>query len=500
MTTLCFALQDSSERGLQEQLREGLLEAIRVGSLPTDAPLPSCRKLSRRLGISRNTVAIVYEKLVDDGFLVSRPRSGYYLHADYRKEGSPLVDKAVDRAAPAWQNIGARTTDPAPSWRSRLARHPSKYQGVLKPSNWTDYPYPFIYGQPGTDDFPIAAWREISRRRLEGKRDRDWLRDRIDQDDALLIEQIRKRLLPRRGILAQPDEILVTLGSQNALFLLAQLLFKAGTRVGLENPGYREAVNVFQFFGGSLVPHNVDSQGIELTRASTQCDYLYVMPSHQVPTGITMSRGRRDALMAQAVAHDQVIIEDDYDAELHNDHEALPALKASRAGTRVIYLGSFSKVLSPGLRMGYLVADAELIEELRALRRLMYRHPPANLQHQMAQLIAQGYYETYLRSHVEDTDRRRETLLAAINTYLPQSRCHSADRASAFWLEMPAGTDTQQLAWMAAQRGVLIEPGFQHFQDTAPPRHFFRLGFNAIERGHIVPGIERLASVMHSAD
>jgi len=495
MTTLSLALNDRCEGGLQERLREGLLEAIRVGSLPADSALPSCRKLSEQLGISRNTVAIVYEKLVDDGYLISRPRSGYFLHSDYHQSDS-VPAQSVSELALKQTAISAQSHNDAPSWSKRLARHPGQFQGILKPSNWTDYPYPFIYGQPGTDDFPLNAWRDITRRRLAGDRDRNWLRDRIDQDDPLLVEQVRKRLLPRRGILARPDEVLITLGSQNALYLLAQLLIGEGTRVGLEDPGYREAVNVFRFFGSTLERHQVDDQGIQLNDRSAECDYFYVMPSHQVPTGVPMSRDRRDALLAQVVRDDQIIIEDDYDAELHNDSQALPALKASQAGNRVIYLGSFSKVLSPGLRMGYIVADSELIDELRALRRLMYRHPPANLQHQMAQFIAQGYYETHLRSHVQNTDARRDTLRAAIERLLPQAHCNSSARASAFWLELPSATDTQQLAWRAAQQGVLIEPGFQHFNDPVPPRHFMRLGFNAIERQKILPGIEQLASVM----
>lgn len=491
MTTLSLSLYGRAEGGLQEQLRQGLLEAIRVGSLPTDAPLPSCRKLSEQLGISRNTVAIVYEKLVDDGYLVSRPRSGYFLHADYHNDRLSEAPAALKQA----KNEDPRGPS-APSWGERLARHPGQFEGILKPSNWTDYPYPFIYGQPGTESFPLNAWRDITRRRLAGGRDRDWLRDRIDQDDPLLIEQVRKRLLPRRGILARPDEILITLGSQNALYLLAQLLIGDGTRIGLEDPGYREAVNVFRFFGSQLVHHEVDDQGIRLNAQSAQCDYFYVMPSHQVPTGIPMSQARRDALLAQVTANDQIILEDDYDAELHNDSQALPALKASRAGNRVVYLGSFSKVLSPGLRLGYIVADSELIDELRALRRLMYRHPPANVQHQMAQFIAQGHYESHLRSHVQDTDARRDALRDAIDRHLPQARCLSSSRASALWLQLPAEVDTQQLAWRAAQQGVLVEPGFQHFSAAVPPRHFMRLGFNAIEGELIVPGIEQLASVM----
>ena len=186
------------------------------------------------------------------------------------------------------------------------------------------------------------------------------------------------------------------------------------------------------------------------------------------------------------------MIEDDYDAEIHGDQFALPALKASAQSARIIYMGSLSKALSPGLRMGYIVADAELIDELRALRRLMYRHPPAALQHQLAQFIAQGYYERYLKQHTQEIDQRRDAMRLAIDQALPGCQCISSPRSSAFWMQAEPGIDTQRLAWHAAQRGVLIEPGFQHFFDTAPPRHFFRLGFGAIARERIAPGIETL--------
>ncbi|HDZ47371.1 hypothetical protein LCGC14_0056650 [marine sediment metagenome] len=492
MATLCLDVDPNAAACLQEQLRATLLEAIHLGSLPTDDALPSCRKLSQQLGISRNTVAIVYEKLVEDGYLISRPRSGYYLHPDYNDPQLALnssLDTLTERS---------NDTLTAPNWHKRIVQRPTNYQGILKPGNWTEYAYPFIYGQLDTRLFPLAQWRDVSRRLLSSQRDKPWLRDRIDQDDPLLIEQLRKRILPRRGIFARPEEILITMGTQNALYLIAQLLCHRGTRVALESPGYREAMNVFSHRGANVQYQAVDAEGMRLENTE-QCDYLYVMPSHQVPTGVTMSRARRDALLAQLPHRDQIVIEDDYDAEIHGDQFALPALKASAQSARIIYMGSLSKALSPGLRMGYVVADPELIDELRALRRMMYRHPPAALQHQLAQFISQGYYERYLKLHVEEIDRRRDAMRLAINQALPSCRSHSSTRSSAFWMEADASIDTQRLAWHAAQRGVLIEPGFQHFFEAAPPRRFFRLGFGAIAMERINPGIQRLGLAYDNA-
>ncbi|MDN3560633.1 PLP-dependent aminotransferase family protein [Vreelandella neptunia] len=492
MTSLCLEVDPNAGPCLQEQLRKTLLEAIRMGSLPSEDALPSCRKLSQQLGISRNTVAIVYEKLVEDGYLISRPRSGYYLHPDYNDPQSTLNSSLT---ALTEHNNGAIS---APNWHKRITQRPTNYQGILKPGNWSEYAYPFIYGQLDTRLFPLAQWRDVSRRLLSSQRDKPWLRDRVDQDDPLLIEQLRKRILPRRGIFARSEEILITMGTQNALYLIAQLLCHQGTCVALESPGYREAMNVFAQRGASLQYQTVDMEGMCL-EGSQQCDYLYVMPSHQVPTGVTMSRERREALLAQLHQRDQIVIEDDYDAEIHGDQFALPALKASAQSARIIYMGSLSKALSPGLRMGYVVADAEVIDELRALRRMMYRHPPAALQHQLAQFISQGYYERYLKLHVEEIDRRRDAMRIAIDQALPGCLSHSSNRSSAFWMEADASIDTQRLAWHAAQRGVLIEPGFQHFFDAAPPRRFFRLGFGAIKRERIDPGIQRLGLAYDNA-
>ncbi|WP_025733480.1 PLP-dependent aminotransferase family protein [Carnimonas nigrificans] len=477
-----FHLDFDVQRGLQEQLREALLDAIHTGTIPAEEALPSCRKLSIQLGISRNTVALVYEGLVEDGYLISRPRSGYYLHDAYHDND----------AFPSSLESTKETPD-APLWGRRFTHRPSHLQGVLRPSNWMHYEFPFIYGQLDTRLFPLEQWREASRRLLGSQRERHWLSDRYDQDDPMLIEQLRTRVLPKRGIHVRSDEILITLGSQNALFLIAQLLFDNRTRVAVENPGYREATNVFLRQGARLSYQPLDSEGMCLDGAAANCDYLYVTPSHQGPTGVTMSRARREALIEQVLRRDQIVLEDDYDAEVNFDRHAQPALKASRAGSRVIYMSSLSKPLSPGLRLGYLVADAELIDELRALRRLMYRHPPSGLQQQLAQFLSQGHYDRYLRLFSDEMRHRWEAMNSSIERHLPMCRRVGDAHASVFWLQAPHEVDTQRLAWQAAQHRVLIEPGFQHFFDQVPPRNFMRLGFGAIEAERIDPGIKRLA-------
>ena len=469
------------QRGLQEQVRESLVNAILGGIFAVDTPLPSCRQLAQQLQVSRNTTALVFESLVNEGYLVSRPRSGYYLHPDYH---APRLSAAAP--APA-------SGDAAPSWGKRLNITPSQQESILKPAGWMHYRYPFIYGQPDTRQFPLASWRSAANWLHGGMRDPAWVVDHIDQDVPMLIEQIRTRVLPKRGIVAAPDEILITLGSQNALYLLTRLLMSRQTRVGVENPGFREAINTFLLSDCDIVPHPVDGEGIVLNDAP--CDYYYVTPGHQVPTGITMSKARRSQLLAHAAQHDAVIIEDDYDSESNFQANPLPALKASDRSGRVIYVSSLSKALSPGLRLGFMVADPDLIDEARALRRLVYRHPPTNIQYQMAHFLAQGHYETHLRRYRDDSARRWDRLHTALSTLLPECQpLPGSEHANAFWLRTPASISTQQLTWRAAHTGVLIEPGARHFLDATPPDNFFRMGFHAINPDAIAPGVDMLRS------
>jgi GntR family transcriptional regulator/MocR family aminotransferase len=482
----CLRIDFSADRGLQEQLREALVSSILAGRFIPDEMLPSCRSLSEQLGISRNTVSLVYESLRDEGYLVSRPRSGYFVDPQYAQE------ECTGEAPIA---LGTQDSAAAPDWGARFRLHPSELVAITKPAQWMNYRYPFIYGQPDVTQFPMEQWREAARRVTGGARDHHWLHDLVDQDSPMLIEQLRSRVLPKRGILARSDEILVTLGTQNALSLIAQLLVSRGVRVGVENPGFREAINTFTLQQAEIVPHPVDEEGLVLTPASAACDYFYVTPSHQAPTGVSMSNARRQELLQHAIIHNQIIIEDDFDSETNIEAYPRPALKASDPGGRVIYVSSLSKALAPGLRLGFLVAPAEVIDELRALRRLMYRHPPANIQYQMAHFLAQGHYDSFLRRCRDHSAYRWSLLREALERELPVCRCNDS-RATAFWVEAPAGVDTQRLAWRAAHSSVLIEPGVNHFLDATAPRHFFRLGFSAIEADAIRPGIRLLAEAL----
>ncbi len=216
---------------------------------------------------------------------------------------------------------------------------------------------------------------------------RNWAADMVDRDDPLLIEQIQARLLPRRGIFANPDEIIVTLGAQNALYMLATLLMGKGTKVAMEDPGYPDARSIFRLAGADIFPTPVDSQGIVTASIPSDAGFVFVTPSHHCPTMVPLSAERRQDLLARASRNNQIVIEDGYDSQLL-DEAPQQALKSLDRSGRVIYVGSMSKTLAPGLRLGYIVASADLVAELRALRRFMLRHPPANNQRAVALFLS----------------------------------------------------------------------------------------------------------------
>ncbi|MEP2616963.1 MAG: PLP-dependent aminotransferase family protein, partial [Marinomonas sp.] len=334
-----FHIEFDSGRTLQEQIREYLVNLILSGKLSSNDPLPSSRNLSQMLGVSRNTIILIYESLVDSGYIESRSRRGYFVSDNFLKpevlESQNLEDSVF-----------------LPDWSSRFIRQSSNKRNIVKPSNWQDFEYPFIYGQIQKDVFPIDLWRDSVRKSMSGHWNKYWINDMVDSDDPMLIDQIRTRILPRRGIYAEPQEILFTLGTQNSLYLLANLLCNNRSNVTIEDPGFRDAVNIFSLFDSNIHYQPVDSSGILVDDNLKKSDYLYITPSSQVPTGAELIEERRHALLKMADENDFIIIEDDYDSEISTRKNPLPSLKALDKSNRVIYIGSMSKSISPGLRMG----------------------------------------------------------------------------------------------------------------------------------------------------
>jgi GntR family transcriptional regulator/MocR family aminotransferase len=474
-----FRISADSGQTLQAQIRQAIVAAILDRQIAPSLPLPSCRVLADKLGVARGTVVLAFQQLVDQGFLIAKERRGHFVNPEFLTgldAESHKPEQKADRI-----DWGAR--------RQIASNEPpeSLYQG-----NWIKAPYPFVYGQFDPALFPTAEWRECNRMALAVLEIRNWAGDVVDRDDPLLIEQIQARLLPRRGIFANPDEIIVTLGAQHALYMLATLLMGRHTKVAMEEPGYPDARGIFRLSGAEVAPVPVDRDGIDPDAIPRDADFVFATPNHHCPTMVPLAEERRRRLLEDAEKRDRIIIEDGYDSQLVDDSPQQALKSVDRSG-RVIYVGSMSKTLAPGLRIGYIVADSGLIAELRALRRYMLRHPPANNQRAVALFLSLGHHEALVRRLSAAFSERRVKLAESIGAWLPEWQPAVAPGGTSLWLKGPPGTDVRNLARDAAERGVLIEPGGRFFDQPEKQSRFMRLGISSIALNHIEPGIRELA-------
>ncbi|MEI8266095.1 MAG: PLP-dependent aminotransferase family protein [Betaproteobacteria bacterium] len=478
-----FALPEHPSLPLQGRLRLAVVQSILEGRLPPGAPLPSSRELARLLGISRNTVTAAYEQLVEESFLLARPRSGIFV-AD---GAQPARAQPAPTPSPRREAQGH-----APDWAERIRRSLARQPTLSKPEHWRQYPYPFVYGHYDPELFPTEDFRECCSRTLARAQLRHWTPDFETDDVPDLIEQIRLRLLPKRGVFALREEILVTVGAQHAYHLLAEGLFDGSTRVGLEEPGHPHARNTFSLRKPVFLPAPVDEDGVRPERLPP-LDYLFVTPSHQSPTTATLSLERRTELLARAERDDFVLIEDDYEAENLFAGAPMPALKSMDRSERVIYVGSLSKSLSPALRLAYIVAPRALIAELRLLRHAMVRHPSTMLQQAYALFLSLGHHESHARRVNAALQERLTVLSQALREFMPDFDFRLPQGGASVWVTAPAWADAAELAQTARRQGVLIEPGEVFFMASPYPCRQFRLRLSSITAGQITAGIRALS-------
>ncbi len=480
-----FRRFDKGSSTLQGQLRDMLVHCMMEGFLQPGQALPSSRVLAHDLKLSRSTVTLALDALADKGLIEGRSRSGLYVSEKIKN----TFLGAKQRSQAAFGVAGI-------NWQARLRMQPSSQSNIDKPANWQGYPHPFIYGQFDASLFPRADWRECVIESLELRALRQWAPDHISRDDETLVGQIHSRLLPARGIWAERNEILVTTGTQQAMFLLCQLLVGAQTTVGIENPGYPDARNNFLLRTRHLKYLRVDSQGLMITPAMQGCEYIYVTPSHQCPTTVTMPLARRQQLLELARERGVVLFEDDHESELNFSGNPTPALKSLDTHANVIYLGSMSKTLAHGLRLGYVVAPAELIKELRALRRLATRHVATNNQYVAAQFISHGFQEAYVRRLNLAYRDRASALRRALEQFAPQLEIEPSQGGSALWVKGPPELDCHSFTASLLEQGVIIEPGDVFFAGARRPKRFFRIGYSSIALDAIEPGIKILGEVL----
>ncbi len=474
VTQTRFVLPEDSSLGLRDQICELVSAAINSQVLSPDKRLPSCREMADQLGVSRNTVFAAYSRLIDLGLVVARDRSGYYVN--------PLVELDAVSAS----NDSTVVAAPSPVQFESLGLVP-----VDNPLNWTSYPYPFIYNQIDPDLFPVDGWRECTRLALSTTQMPAWRDDSVESDSMQLTQQLRQRLLSSRGIYADEDEILITLGAQNALFIIGATFAHKNKPIAIEDPGFPGARNAFNLTGNRIIGVPTDEDGLVIDAIPTGCQLVFTTPSHQFPTMVTMSQERREKLLHLAEVNDYLVIEDDYEAEMNYFNSRSRSLRSQDKNNRVVYIGSLSKTVSPGIRLGFMVAHRDIIRQARIVRGVMMRHPPTIVQEVVALFFRLGYYDSHIRNIERRYKKRWHVMNDSITTHLGMLHRTSTRGGTSFWLTGPPGFNATELSERLRARGVLIDIG-EKFCLNGDKRSF-RLGFAFVALKKLDEGIRLIA-------
>jgi GntR family transcriptional regulator/MocR family aminotransferase len=366
-----LSLDRNADCSMQTQLTSQLKRVMQSGELQPGERVPSTRNLANSLMISRNTVVAAYEVLVGEGYLVNAPRSGF----------------CVNRATQAFRAV------PAPSRTIPEPRLASRFEPRLPM-----VPVPFRPTQPDVNLFPLKIWNRHRNRVLKRGASLLHYQSRFSTGLDELRNQVANYLRDSRGVRCEWREVAIANGSQHALFLLAHLLLKPGDRVYMEDPGYSGARKAWQNAGAAIVPAPIDTEGITLpVSGKLNAKVVYVTPSHQFPLGICMSLARRLSLLQAARDADAWIVEDDYDAEFRYTSQPQPSLQGLDDRRSVIYIGSFSKTLFPGLRIGYVVLPPSLVEPFTALKSIADDYNPLIDQATLAEFLESGAFYAHLR-------------------------------------------------------------------------------------------------------
>jgi GntR family transcriptional regulator / MocR family aminotransferase len=482
--TLNIAIIRDGPLSLQEQIRRKIIDDIALGILLAGQRLPSSRKLSQTLKVSRITVVMAYERLIADGHLISRDRSGLFVR-----------EKTGGRDLGAVQITGPGQRADHALWRVRLAPSNMPKLSSALPPDWDQYPYPLIDGPFDRSLFPVTEWREASRKALSVPEINVWTRHGGDSDDPMLIDELRRKVLPLKGISAQSDEILITTGAQQAISLICDLLVHDGMTVALENPCHPELRLLLQKKRVHTEYFNIDEQGMVLDEKRLErADMIFVSPGRQRPSGATLSEERRQTLLEIAEKTDKILVEDDCQWETSQALPNPPALRGTSGGQNVIYTATLAQPLAPAIRLGVLVGPAPLIRAARALRRITARHPAMSIQRTFAHMLAMGHYSAVLRRVEETFAARMVALREALNFYLPNKISILPTRfGTSAWITGPKTLDAGQLGKRAEARGVLIEP-VQGYYAKSVPQNIFRLGVTGIPLSRIREAVSEFAA------
>ena len=491
---LALALERDGPEPLHRQLYGQLRELILTGRLPAGARLPASRSLAEELGCSRNTVTGAFDQLLSEGYLEGRVGAGTYVSREL-PEG--LLTAVPARPVP---DAKKRTL------KRRLSRRGERLGTAVRVPLDSDVGPAFAMSNPDTESFPFDVWGRllgrIWRRPASGL-----LRGGDPGGLSALRAAIAGHLRAVRGLDCAAEQVLVTAGGQQALDLATRVLLDPGDAAWVEEPGYAGLRAALAAAGAQAVPVPVDGEGLSLDeglRRTPEARLVAVAPSHQYPLGVTMSLARRLALLDWAGSCGAWILEDDYDSEYRyagRPLTALQGLEAARAGERqVIYVGSFSKVLFPSLRIGYLVAPPDLTEAFLRARRALDDHPSAIAQPALAAFIEEGHFAAHVRRMRRLYAARQTRLLEAAERHLRDLLSLSPDPAGMHLVgylapSLAARMDDLEASRRAAQNGVSARP-LSGFYAGPVKQQGLLLGYAGVPDKMIEPAVERLAAAL----
>jgi GntR family transcriptional regulator/MocR family aminotransferase len=474
-------------RPLYRQIYDGLREGILDGSLRAGQRLPSTRSLAQELGVSRIPVLNAFEQLLAEGFVEGRVGSGtYVVHA------LPSESAAAARSSPGPQAARAG--------RRTLSRSSAPLERELGP--WFGGPGPFRVGDVAGDQFPYRAWA-----RLVARHARRLGPDLISYGPRMgypaLREAVAAYLRTARGVRCEADQVIVVSGSQQALDVAARSLVDPGSAVWMEEPGYRSAMDAFVAAGARLVPVPVDEEGLDVAAGierAPRARAAFVTPSHQFPLGSTMSAARRMQLLDWARRSGAWVIEDDYDSEFRYESLPVASLQGMDRDARVIYIGTFSKVLYPGLRLGYLVVPPDLVPRFSSVRRALDICPPTSAQAVLADFMREGKFARHLRRMRQLYGERRTVLTEALRQELGGTLEVLGKQAGTHLVAvLPSGRRDRPLCERAAEQGLWVMP-LTYCYLARPRLQGLVLGYGGTPTEEIPAAVHKLAAVLASGD
>lgn len=499
MRQLTIPLEENTKIPLYAQIYEHIKDEIKAGRIPAYTRLPSTRKLSESLGVSRSTVQLAYDQLSAEGYLDAEPCRGYYA-ADVEEVFSFGNNGEISENETVAVKKGERKDQPetAGERENHESRKTSRNGGMIRQV--------CDFSPAGADlsRFPYTVWRRLTRDVFSDETGRI-LSKGMSQGEPALRRAVCEYLQGARGVLCRPEQLVIGAGNEYLLMLLSQILGDR-RRIAMEDPTYYQAYRVLTSLGHEVLPIPMDSQGLRadlLERSGA--DLAYVMPSHQYPTGIVMPIGRRLELLSWAKQKGGYLIEDDYDSEFRYRGRPIPALQSTDREGRVIYLGTFSRAIAPAIRVSYMVLPEELLTRYYEVCGFYACTVPRADQEVLSRFLSGGSFERHLNRMRGIYREKRDRLTAELEPLWPEFQLHGDEAGVHILISSRNGMSEKEMVERAEQLGVQVYGLSRHYIRQVPGRAregsgTVILGFARLDPEEIAAGAAGLVKAWKKAD